>query len=78
MASNNPAGNAPSGVYHDDKELKSQAPNQPAAGSDRMGTSNTITAELGKKTAQSITNATPSVAGVGKTNASPGDVATKQ
>lgn len=43
-----------------------------------MGTSNSKTAELGKKSLNSVTNATPTIAGVGKGNGSPGDLATKQ
>ena len=73
-AFSNPAGNAPSGLVHDEKELKGQHRDQPVATHDRMGTGGSKTAELGKLSANSVPGDN-NFAGLGKGNANPGDVA---
>jgi len=75
-ASDNPVGNTPSGLVHDDKEIKGQHRDQPVAAHDRLGTSNSKTAELGKLSGNSVPT-DKNFAGLGKGNANPGDVSNR-
>lgn len=74
----NQSGNPPSGLVHDDKDLKAQASrDQPVSTHDRMGTGSSKTAELGKISGNSMPS-DKTFLGTGKgTGKSPGDVSNR-
>jgi len=72
-AFDNATGNPPSGLVHDDNELKGQHRDQPIAPHDRLGTGGSKTAELGKISGNSVTS-DKTFGGVGKATGNPGDV----
>jgi hypothetical protein len=68
--------NNPTGLVHDDNEIKNQSRDQPVAPGDRLGTGGSKTAELGKLTSNSIPS-DKNFAGLGKGTGNPGEVSNR-